>query len=165
MGESAHLGTIEVPGLYLIWLVARNYGEGYREVGGLWNTANVCRLKDSDVVTAMMEELADKFPGIAQPLITERDMYLSYTMSHSPGPVVIGVVGLGYVKRIAASNLRRHLKGIEKYWNEEIRIADISRIPQDKGNLNLKVVIGSLLAVAALATSAVTYWVGSYFFW
>lgn len=48
------------------------------------------------MVTALMAELAEKFPGISGPLIDERDKFLSYTLSHCPGPVVVGVVGLGY---------------------------------------------------------------------
>jgi pheromone shutdown protein TraB len=52
-------------------------------------------LKDSDVVSKMIGEVADKFPGMTEPLIVERDKYLAYTLSHSIGPVVVGVVGLG----------------------------------------------------------------------
>lgn len=57
----------------------------------------------------------------------------------------------------------RHLKGIEKYWNEDINVAEIVRIPKEKGNLNLKVAAGSIVAFTVLITSAVTYWAASYF--
>eukprot|EP01126_Amoeba_proteus_P032789 TRINITY_DN3201_c0_g2_i5.p1 TRINITY_DN3201_c0_g2~~TRINITY_DN3201_c0_g2_i5.p1 ORF type:complete len:192 (-),score=19.21 TRINITY_DN3201_c0_g2_i5:104-679(-) len=107
-------------------------------------------MKDSDLVSKMLEEVAVRFPGMSKPLIDERDQYLSYTLSHAPGPVVVGVVGLG------------HLKGIQKYWNEKVDMVEITSVPHDTGNFTFKVATGSILAAVVLASSCMVYWISSY---
>jgi len=78
-------------------------------------------MKNSDMLTAMMKELADEFPGIVGPLVDERDQFLSYIISRARNPegppVVVAVVGMA------------HMEGIKKYWDKEIDVKALCQIP------------------------------------
>lgn len=84
------------------------------------------RLKSSDVLDSMMEELSENLPGIRTSLIDERDKYLAQKISTAPGKVVVAVVGAG------------HMPGIAKYFNEEINLAELEEIP--KGSVLPKII-------------------------
>lgn len=45
-----------------------------------------------------MTQLGSKFPQLVTKLVTERDIYMSHILRRCPGPVVVGVVGLGHLK-------------------------------------------------------------------
>jgi len=75
------------------------------------------KMKKVDIFTMMVQELAKHFPGITQPLIYERDMYLAHTIRNCPGTTVVAVIGLG------------HVQGVKKYWELPIDVDALSVIP------------------------------------
>eukprot|EP00242_Pyramimonas_sp_CCMP2087_P016096 CAMPEP_0198220520 /NCGR_PEP_ID=MMETSP1445-20131203/79379_1 /TAXON_ID=36898 /ORGANISM="Pyramimonas sp., Strain CCMP2087" /LENGTH=282 /DNA_ID=CAMNT_0043898315 /DNA_START=113 /DNA_END=958 /DNA_ORIENTATION=- len=78
-------------------------------------------LKESDMVTQAMKELARDFPSLWHPLITERDLYLVHSLQQAAKKhkVVVGVVGAG------------HCAGIREHWTSEIDVAELVRLPPE----------------------------------
>jgi pheromone shutdown protein TraB len=50
------------------------------------------RMKNSDILAAMMDEVTKEFPTLLTPLLNERDQFLTSSLRICPGTVV-GVVG------------------------------------------------------------------------
>lgn len=59
-------------------------------------------LRERDVMTQLLEELAKSFPGIKTVLIDERDAYLAEKIRSSPGTKLVAVVGAGHIAGLAA---------------------------------------------------------------
>mmetsp|Transcript_44335 Transcript_44335/g.139883 ORF Transcript_44335/g.139883 Transcript_44335/m.139883 type:complete len:721 (-) Transcript_44335:1713-3875(-) len=79
-------------------------------------------LKQTDAMTMAVMELGSKFPGLIEPLMTERDQYLCYMLrkkaqSVSEGVRIVAVVGAG------------HIAGIKKFWEEPIDLRKICCLP------------------------------------
>ena len=60
------------------------------------------RLRRADVLSGMLRELGEAFPGIKQVLIDERDAYLAEKIRRCPGDRLVAVVGAGHVQGILA---------------------------------------------------------------
>jgi len=74
-------------------------------------------LKDTDLITAALKDLAKAFPGISRPLIFERDEYLAMMLQKCTATKVVAVVGLG------------HVEGIKKCWGQNIDLGELRKIP------------------------------------
>ena len=59
--------------------------------------AELRRLRDQDVLSQLMAELAEAMPGLTRVLIDERDAYLAQRIREAPGRRVVAVVGAGHV--------------------------------------------------------------------
>jgi pheromone shutdown-related protein TraB len=59
--------------------------------------AELRRLRDQDVLSQLMAELAEAMPGLSRVLIDERDAYLAQKIREAPGRRVVAVVGAGHV--------------------------------------------------------------------
>ena len=59
--------------------------------------AELRRLRDKDVLSQLMAELAEAMPGLTRVLIDERDAYLAQKIREAPGRRVVAVVGAGHV--------------------------------------------------------------------
>lgn len=94
---------------------------------------DVEKLKSSDIMSELIEELSAQFPSLVEHIITERDLYLTESLRKCPGPVVVGVVGLG------------HLKGIQKYWNKDIDINNLKQLPPDNNSKRKFLIYASFL--------------------
>ncbi|MBN2014685.1 MAG: TraB/GumN family protein [Candidatus Altiarchaeota archaeon] len=55
------------------------------------------RLKDKDVMTEMMQELAKEIPSIKEVLLDERDKYIAQKIRELEGRKIVAVVGAGHV--------------------------------------------------------------------
>jgi len=85
------------------------------------NAEDIEKMKDADFLTEMVKEFSKAFPSLAVTMIDERDIYLAASLRNSPGPIVVGVVGLG------------HVKGIKDHWNKPLmNIRDLLTIPQSR---------------------------------
>jgi pheromone shutdown-related protein TraB len=60
-------------------------------------------LKDRDVISEMLDELATLMPDLKEPLIDERDRYLISSVVEAPGQKVVAVVGAGHVRGMLAN--------------------------------------------------------------
>eukprot|EP00040_Diaphanoeca_grandis_P018386 m.96718 g.96718 ORF g.96718 m.96718 type:complete len:326 (-) comp26918_c2_seq1:44-1021(-) len=92
------------------------------------------KMKDSDVITEMIRELAEKFPGLVEPLIYERDRFLTYRLRQyctkmngfysnaslaqntNQDRTIVAIVGMG------------HVEGICKAWGKDIDGEDFQKI-------------------------------------
>jgi pheromone shutdown-related protein TraB len=75
------------------------------------------RLKQQDVLEALLSEVGRSLPMLKTILIDERDQYLAARIRQAPGAKIVAVVGAG------------HLPGIKRYWNETIDLAALEQLP------------------------------------
>lgn len=106
-------------------------------------TEDIEMLKNQDILTEMIMELSKQYPSLHAHLLAERDLYLAYRLRSLPGPLAVGVVGLG------------HVEGIRKNWNAEIDMQAICTTPPSsswklfflKAALGMTAICGSLAAL------------------
>jgi pheromone shutdown-related protein TraB len=75
------------------------------------------RMKQEDVLEALLKEIGASQPVIRQILIDERDRYLAQKIKAAPGDHIVAVVGAG------------HVPGIKRYWSSDTDLADLERLP------------------------------------
>ncbi len=75
------------------------------------------RLKQQDMLEAIMAEVGRSLPTIRQTLIDERDQYLAAKIRTAPGQRIVAVVGAG------------HLAGIQKHWEQSVSLERLERMP------------------------------------
>ena len=83
--------------------------------------AELSRLRESDTLSNMLEEMGKLLPSVKQILVDERDTHMAYHIRNAPGEIVMAVVGAAHLPGIV-----RQLQG------EEIApetIEDICTIP------------------------------------
>lgn len=78
---------------------------------------DVEKMKQQDVLTAVLADMGKSFPVISRIIIDERDQYLSQRIRQAPGKKIVAVVGAG------------HVEGIKKYWDVETDLAPLKKIP------------------------------------
>ncbi|GLI67999.1 hypothetical protein VaNZ11_012211 [Volvox africanus] len=68
------------------------------------------KLKSDDAVSAFFSELSNSYPELVAPLVTERDLYLAWSLKRSKAVngagVVVGVVGRGHLHGVVYALLR-----------------------------------------------------------
>ena len=80
----------------------------------------LARLRQTDTLSAMLDEMAEFLPSVKRILVDERDLYMAYKIRNAPGEKVMAVVGAA------------HIPGITHHLRQPIdpgKIADISIIP------------------------------------
>jgi pheromone shutdown-related protein TraB len=65
------------------------------------------RIREQDVLSELMKELAEAMPGLVETLIWERDIFLAHKILEAEGDRIVAVVGAGHVDGIR----RRLLEG------------------------------------------------------
>lgn len=105
-------------------------------------------LKNNDLLSQMMQELAKEFPSIKNVLIDERDLYLAYHIYHTSGKRRLAVVGAG------------HMQGIEKYIYElengkETDIHSLEQVPPPTIAAKITPYIISFLLLLIIVVTAV----------
>lgn len=81
----------------------------------------LAKLRESDTLSSMLEEMGKLLPSVKSILVDERDTYMAYHIRNAPGERILAVVGAAHLPGII-----RHLQG------EEITpetIAEINTIP------------------------------------
>ncbi len=81
----------------------------------------LARLRQSDTLSAMLEEMGTILPSVKTILVDERDIYMAHHIRNTAGDKIVAVVGAA------------HLPGIMKRLGEETPAAiidEISRIPE-----------------------------------
>ncbi|MFO7765773.1 MAG: TraB/GumN family protein [Pelovirga sp.] len=85
------------------------------------NEEELARLRQSDNLAGMLEEMGEMLPSIKQILVDERDTYMAYHIRHAPGERIVAVVGAA------------HLPGITRHLQQPAAsaadIEDINKIP------------------------------------
>jgi pheromone shutdown-related protein TraB len=83
--------------------------------------AELARLRESDTLSAMLEEMGTLLPSVKTILVDERDDYMAHHIRSAPGSKIVAVVGAA------------HLPGILSRLEEEIQpetINEISLVPE-----------------------------------
>ncbi|BCA79198.1 TraB/GumN family protein [Desulfuromonas sp. AOP6] len=85
----------------------------------------LARLRQTDTLSAMLDEMATVLPSVKTILVDERDLYMAHHIRQAPGEKIVAVVGAA------------HLPGIIRHLNSENTlsevIAEISTIPSKSG--------------------------------
>jgi pheromone shutdown-related protein TraB len=118
------------------------------------------KLRQKDVLSEMMSDVAELFPQLSRVLIDERDTYLAHKILESEGRRIVAVVGAG------------HLEGIRKELSRDrsVDLAELETIPEASsawkwvGWLVPAVILGGLGFIAwqngaAMAAENVKYWI------
>ncbi|MFW6372693.1 MAG: TraB/GumN family protein [Thermodesulfobacteriota bacterium] len=78
------------------------------------------RLKQEDILAAILSDVGKSLPVLKTILIDERDQYLAQKIKTAPGNKIVAVVGAG------------HVPGIKAHLNEEIDLGALEEIPPGK---------------------------------
>ncbi|HZX20076.1 MAG TPA: TraB/GumN family protein [archaeon] len=97
------------------------------------------KLKEKDVMNHLMQQLSKEMPSVKSVLVDERDTYIAYSITHSPGKKILAVVGAG------------HVEGIKKQLGTEVDIQKISKVENGIGILKI---IGYSIPVIFIAVIA-----------
>jgi pheromone shutdown-related protein TraB len=81
------------------------------------NAEDVEKMKQEDVLETILADVGKSLPIVKAILIDERDRYLACKIRHAPGEKIVAVVGAG------------HVPGIKRYWNTDIDIAPLEKLP------------------------------------
>ena len=79
--------------------------------------ADIERMKQEDVLATLLSEVEKSLPVLKEILIDERDQYLAHKIRNAPGKKIVAVVGAG------------HVPGVKKYWNSDVDILALQKIP------------------------------------
>jgi pheromone shutdown-related protein TraB len=121
---------------------------------------DVERLKQQDILEAVLEEVGRSLPSIRKTLIDERDQYLAEKIRSAPGHKIVAVVGAG------------HVPGIKKYWEQPLALAPLETMPP-KGRLGkvikwlipativILLIYGFLVGGAKAGTGMIAWWVAA----
>ncbi len=116
------------------------------------------KIKDQDVLEALLSGIGEAFPDIKRILIDERDQYLAHKIRTAPGRKIIAVVGAG------------HVPGIQNYWDAPVDMSVLEQIPP-KGRLSrvLKwgipalivgiIILGFFIAGTTGGTHMIRWWI------
>jgi len=85
------------------------------------NEEELAKLRESDTLSSMLDEMGKLLPSVKQILVDERDTYMAYHIRNAPGEKILAVVGAAHLPGIT-----RLLQGDE--IDPEI-ISEISIIP------------------------------------
>ncbi|HSL40412.1 MAG TPA: TraB/GumN family protein [Desulforhopalus sp.] len=117
-------------------------------------------LKQSDVLSGMMAEMAETLPDLKRVLIDERDIFIAEKIKSSPGKRVVAIVGAGHIEGMIASFATSNVH----------RLTEISRIPPVSKGYAIAgwtipvLIIGALLTIglqkgAAVAGENLVFWI------
>jgi len=75
------------------------------------------KMKNKDILEALLSEIGDVLPELRRILIDERDRYLAFKIKNAPGKKIVAVVGAG------------HVPGIQSSWQKQVDINALNEIP------------------------------------
>jgi pheromone shutdown-related protein TraB len=78
---------------------------------------DVERMKQQDMLEAILSEVGKSMPTLRHALIDERDQYLAAKIRTAPGKKIVAAVGAG------------HVPGILRNWNQPIDLAPLETLP------------------------------------
>ena len=79
--------------------------------------ADIERMKQQDVLEALLSEVGQSMPALKTILIDERDQYLAEKIRQSPGRKTVAVVGAG------------HVPGIKQHWGAAVDLPALEQLP------------------------------------
>lgn len=105
-------------------------------VGGLFGNESekidekkIEEMKDTDLVTKLMNDLSIQYPKLKKSLVDERDHYISHALIQSPGNKIVAVVGAGHVNGII-----HHLNAHNENKSELMPLEELNLVPSKQSN-------------------------------
>jgi len=107
-----------------LWTKVKLFAEFLSSVGDLEEIKeeDIEKLKERDVLEALLAEIGESLPEVRRILIDERDQYLAYKIRTAPGKNIVAVVGAG------------HVPGMQQCWDKQVDIESLEQMPP-KGRL------------------------------
>lgn len=120
--------------------------------------AEIEKLKNRDLLDALLDEMGTSLPELRRVLIDERDRYLLSNIRSAPGSKIVAVVGAG------------HVPGILRHWNADVDLAELDTLPPKGSFMKIfrwalpaaivaLIVWGFVAAGAPAGTAMIKYWV------
>lgn len=103
------------------------------------------KMKEQDVLEALMADVGKTLPMLKRILIEERDQYLAEKIRTAPGRKIVAVVGAG------------HVAGIKANWDKTIDIAELESLPADG---RIATVLGWGIPLAIVLMMAIGFFTG-----
>ncbi len=104
----------------------------------------LANLKQSDMLTAALNDISKAFPKFAEGLIFERDKYLTAKIREAEGQKIVAVIGAA------------HSIGIKEHISEEIDTAKLDEIPpKSKVSQIIKWAIPALIIILILSSFSI----------
>ncbi|AMV71710.1 TraB/GumN family protein [Desulfuromonas carbonis] len=110
--------------------------------------AELARLRQTDTLSAMLEEMAELLPTAKTTLVDERDIYMAHYIRNAPGAKIVAVVGAAHLPGI--------LRRIQQEADPET-IREISSVPEKSP---LSRIIPWLIPVLVVALFAAGFFFG-----
>ncbi len=85
------------------------------------NEEELAKLRQTDTLSAMLDEMADVLPTVKTILVDERDTYMAHKISQSPGKKIVAIVGAAHMPGI--------LKKLDQKFSED-EITELSTVPE-----------------------------------
>ncbi len=93
---------------------------GFFGFGQKLDRKTVERLKQKDVLNALMQQLSKELPSIKQVLVDERDLFIANRILQTKAKKIVAVVGAG------------HLLGIKKYLDRPRNVSGLLKVEKKK---------------------------------
>ena len=77
-------------------------------------------LKETDTLTAAINDIGKEFPIVKRIMVDERDQYLAQKIKTAPGKKIVAIIGAA------------HSIGIQKYINEDFDLEELDRVEKRK---------------------------------
>jgi pheromone shutdown-related protein TraB len=108
----------------------------------------LARLRETDTLSAILEEMGTALPSVKTILVDERDLYMAYHIRNAPGSKVVAVVGAA------------HLPGILRHLSEKISAEAIDEISSIPPKSRLSKVIPWIIPAVVIALFIAGFFLG-----
>lgn len=110
--------------------------------------AELARLRQTDTLSAMLDEMADVLPSVKTILVDERDIYMAHHLRNAPGSRIVAVVGAA------------HLPGIQRHLQREIPLEEIREISTIPAKTTLSQFLPWLIPAVVVALFVAGFFLG-----
>lgn len=108
----------------------------------------LARLRETDTLSAMLEEMGELLPSVKTILVDERDTYMAHFIKQAPGEKIVAIVGAA------------HLPGIKLKLKQNISAEDISELSMIPAKPMISKVLPWLIPGVVLALFVAGFFLG-----
>src|SRR5699024_1054787 len=101
------------------------------------------KMKSQDMIDSVLQEFTNSLPKLKEPLINDRDQFLSQKIKSAPGKKIVAVLGAA------------HVPGIKKEIEKE---HDLKRLSERPPKSKLPKIIGWAIPIIILSIIAYTFY-------
>src|SRR5699024_927558 len=82
------------------------------------------KMKSQDMIDSMLQEFTNSFPKLKEPLIDERDQFLSQKIKSAPGKKIVAVLGAAHVPRSEERRVGKRARS-KRDWSSDVCSSDL----------------------------------------